>query len=504
MTQNERKDYDASFCGQLPLHHLNHVQDYGFLLVCSPALEIVQVSENCEEFIARDKQTLVGEQLPALLTPESARQLDEKIGAKNQQKLSLTVTFTEGQQFLAICHIKPEHILLELEPVSETKKIALSDSYLRINEASAAIQQAADMQSALTIAAGELKAFSGFDKVMIYKFDEEWNGHVLAEEMEPDMESYLGITFPASDIPKQARELYLKNPYRQIPDREYVPAKMYPVIHPDGGFVDMSDCNLRGIVTVHLEYLANMKVNSSMSTRIIKDGALWGLIACHHKEKKFLSFDECAVFEFLSAIVSSKLSSLEAQAHLGEVNRAQAVYTKVVEDIYAESTLRNAVKKCANGMMELLGSNSLVYCSEAKITSYGECPPEAFLHELMIWLESKNLRDIYMTSSLLNDFEDLAGDPGTAGGMLALPVLPSQGVFIVLFRREILKSVAWGGNPDEVVIFEEDMQTYHPRHSFEVWKEVVKHHSAPFTKYEVEVARDLLRILTDVSVRQGN
>jgi two-component system, chemotaxis family, sensor kinase Cph1 len=501
-----RKDYDAGFCGKLPLHHLNHVQDYGFLVVCTPELEIVQVSENCQEFIGREKQTLIGEQLTALLTEESAHQLNEKVALKNQPKLSQTVTFNEenSPSFLAICHIKPGHILFELEPVSEKKKIALSDSYLRINEASTAIQQAGDIQSALSIAARELKAFSGFDKVMIYKFDEEWNGHVLAEEMEPDMETYLGITFPASDIPRQARELYLKNPYRQIPDREYVPARMYPVIAPSGGFVDMSDCNLRGIVTVHLEYLANMKVKSSMSTRIIKDEQLWGLIACHHKEKKFLSFDECAVFEFLSAIVSSKLSSLEAQSHLGEVNRSQAVYTKVVEDLYAESTLRSALKKCADGLMGLMGSTGLAYCSEAKITTYGECPPEAFLHELVIWLESKSLRDIYMTSSLLGDFEDLAGDPGTAGGMLVLPVLPSQGVFIVLFRKEILKSVAWGGNPNEVVLFEEDMQTYHPRHSFEVWKEVVKNHSAPFTKYEVEVARDLLRILTDMSVRQGN
>lgn len=501
-----RKDYDSEFCGNLPLHHLNHVQDYGFLLVCTPELEIVQVSENCLEFIGRQKETLIGERLSALLTEESARLLTEKIGSANPAKSSQAVTFKEGPQtrFLAICHTRPEHVLLELEPLSETKKVALSEAYLRINEASAAIQQAPDVQAALNIAARELKAFSGFDKVMLYKFDEEWNGHVLSEEMEPDMESYLGITFPASDIPRQARELYLKNPYRQIPDREYVPARMYPVIHPSGGFVDMSDCNLRGIVTVHLEYLANMKVKSSMSTRIIKDEMLWGLIACHHKEKKFLTFDECAVFEFLSAIVSSKLSSLEAQSHLGEVSRSQAMYTKIVEDIYAQTTLRNALKQCSESLMALLGSTGLAYCSESKITTYGECPPEGFLHELVIWLESKGLRDIYMTTNMLGDFEDLAGDPGAVGGMMVLPVLPAQGVFIVLFRREILKSIAWGGNPNEVVIFEEDMQTYHPRHSFQVWKEEVKDHSAPFTKYEVEVARDLLRILTDMSVRQGN
>src|SRR5439155_4932601 len=132
--------------------------------------------------------------------------------------------------------------------------------------------------------------------VMIYQFDNNWNGTVIAEAMEAGMDSYLGLKFPASDIPKQAREMYRKNPYRFIPDVDYQPVRLYPVLNPvSGGFTDLTDSNLRSVAGVHLEYLRNMQVMASMSTRIVKEDQLWGLISCHHRTAKYLSYQMCSL-----------------------------------------------------------------------------------------------------------------------------------------------------------------------------------------------------------------
>ncbi|WP_114941825.1 GAF domain-containing protein, partial [Mucilaginibacter endophyticus] len=154
----------------------------------------------------------------------------------------------------------------------------------------------------------ELRRITGFDGIMMYRFDEDWNGTVIAEEKDaPELEHYLGHTFPGSDVPRQARDLYLKNSYRLIPDRDFTPVRLYPVMNPvTNTFIDLSDCNLRGVAAVHLEYLKNMNVQASMSIRVIDNGKLWGLIACHHVRPHYLSFETGAVCEMLSSVISNR------------------------------------------------------------------------------------------------------------------------------------------------------------------------------------------------------
>ncbi len=501
-----KQNYDSQFCGSLPISFVNQVQSYGFLLVCDHALTVLQVSDNAEIFTGIPYQTIVEKNLQQLLADDSYTMLRSKLSGKNQQRFTLTLTFNSAAtSLLVLVHVKDEYCLLEFEPADDQMTKGFREIYLQINEASGRIQQSQELQQSLTIAVEELKAFSGFDKVMIYKFDEDWNGHVLAEVMEPGMESYLGITFPASDIPRQARELYLKNPYRLIPDREYTPSKLYPVINPlSSGFVDLSDCNLRGVIKVHIEYLSNMQVKSSMSTRILKDNKLWGLIACHHREKKFLNFDQCSVFEMFSSIISTRLSAMELQQNLNKTQQHQALMNSIIEEIYSQSMLIHAVANSTDSMMQLLDCTGLVYVSESKVICYGACPPVLAIHELVIWLQMKNFTTLFSTHSLSESYEDALSIAPLASGLLAFPVIPSKGEYVLCFRAEILQRIDWGGNPNEAIQFDEDLKTYHPRYSFEVWKEEIKNTSQPFQEYEINFARELQRIFIETKLKEQN
>lgn len=491
----------------MPISFVNQIQDYGFILVCDLSLTVLQVSDNAEIFTGIPFNTFVDKNISALFTSASYHALQNKLSSTVQKRFTLTVEFNNGaaKAFLVLVHLKEEYCLLEFEPVNDIQTKGFREIYQQIHEASASIQQSKDLNQSLAIAVQELKVFSGFDKVMIYKFDEDWNGHVLAEAMEPGMESYFGITFPASDIPKQARELYLKNPYRLIPDIAYQPSKLYPVINPvSSGFVDLGDCNLRGVIKVHLEYLSNMNVKSSMSTRILKDNVLWGLIACHHREKKFLNYDQCSVFEMFSSIVSARLSALEMQQNLTKTTQRQALMNSIIEHIYSQNILFNAIDSCADSIMELLDCAGLVHVSEAKMKCFGTCPAAVSIQELVIWLQMKNFTTLYATSSLSESYEDAAGMSAIASGLLAFPIIPDKGEYILCFRAEILQRIDWGGNPNEAIQFNTDMKTYHPRHSFEVWKEEIKNVSQPFQEYEMNFAKDLQRIFIESRLKEQN
>ena len=502
-----KQNYDSKFCGSLPISFINQVQSYGFLVVCDLSFTVQQISDNVSVFTGLQYESFIDKNLNELIDRESFDSIQFTFSSKEQTRFSFTLNLLSdiSTTFIVVIHKKDEYFLLEFEPFNESSAKGFRQIYQQIQHASGNMHQSSDLTQSLGTAVHELKAFSQFDKVMIYKFDEDWNGHVLAEAMEPEMESYLGITFPASDIPKQARELYLKNPYRLIPDREYEASKMYPVINPvSSGFVDLSTCNLRGVAKVHLEYLSNMNVKASMSTRILKDGVLWGLIACHHREKKFLNFDECSVFELFSEIISNRLSIVETQINLNKSNQMQALMNSIIENIYSESMLINAVDNCALSIIQLLDCTGMAYVSESKIKTFGTCPGIASIHELIIWLQMKDFSTLYTTVSLSEEYEDAVHIAAQASGLVAFPIIPSKGEYILCFRAEILQRIDWGGNPNEAIQFNEGLKTYHPRHSFEVWKEEIKNTSQPFRKYEIDFAKELQRIFIEYRLKEQN
>src|SRR5690606_37775255 len=269
----KRNNFDSDFCGSLPLHSINSIQDYGYLLVVDPQTHnIIQASENTHEISGLDVKDLVNKPMGDFITSEGIGQIKNIVEKGLKSRIPLDLTFNGNGKtgvFHALLHVKTEYILIELEEVNESVERSFKAVFQEVKHVIAALEAAETVQEVCNIAVHELRKISGFDGVLMYRFDEDWNGTVIADEKDNRLDAYIGQTFPASDVSRQARELYLKNPYLLIPNRDYKAIRLYPVINPvTSAFINLSHCNLRSVAAVHLEYMGNMKIKASMSIRV--------------------------------------------------------------------------------------------------------------------------------------------------------------------------------------------------------------------------------------------
>ena len=495
-------NYDSELCGKVPIHLINTVQPYGILLVLDrSSLAIIQLSENAQTIFGQPVPSLVHSPLSTWLDKESYTNLQSLAAQKNPDKIPQVWTIRD-KKYLSLIHIKDRYILVEidLQPYEEKNQRTFVSIYQEIKYSMALIGNADSTTEICTIVARELRRISGFDKVMIYRFDKEWNGNIIAEEKEADMESYLGFTFPASDIPRQARELYLRNPYRFIPDRNYQPVKLYPVINPiTNSFIDASDCNVRGVVTVHLEYLANMGVTASMSTRILGNDKLWGLIACHHKTARALSFELCSIFELLSNVISAQISSLDNKEKHNDYTRTQQTWSRLIEQIYESNDITEGLLNRKTTILQLFDASGAAIARRGELTVHGSLPDKNSLDEILLWLHTRGLTRVFHTDHLSGDFDHAALYMDISSGLLAIPFNPEKEEYILLFRPEVKKVIDWGGDPGGRIVFEKDGLNYHPRHSFKQWRQIVSGTSLPWEEEKLDVAETLRSFLYEYS-----
>ncbi len=492
---NQTINSDAEFCGRVPLHQTNLIQPHGVLLVVDKNdHRILQVSENAEQVFGLSVSDLVSTKLIDLLPANEGVSLQNLLQTNSNSKVPFLFQ-VNGSSFLAIIHQQPEFYILEID---RNKREAFANQsfisvFQELKYMMASIDAVTTTEDTCWVVAQELKALSGFDKVMIYRFDENWNGDVIAEAKEPEMDSYLGLKFPASDIPKQARELYKKTPYRLIPAVDYEPVKLYPVLNPKtNAFTDLSDSNLRSVAGVHLEYLRNMKVQASMSTRILKDGELWGLIACHHRTPNYLSYEMCSVFELMSNVITTKIGAVQNFDVLAYSSEKQIRLTELVQKIFQQEE-PGSYKQLVCSLLEADGVSIVL---DNHVESVGKTPRAGEVEDLTMWLSANDVKETYHQPALSAVYEPAEAYADTASGLLALPIEFSKGNFILAFRSEAVKKVTWGGNPAEAIQFESDRKSYHPRASFEQWQETVKHSSLPWSKELLRTADEVKNVLT--------
>ena len=492
----QKKNYDSAFCGSLPLQHLNIIQPHGVLLVLDKQSKlIVQASENIAGLLGIAATGIVDTPFERYLDDAGKNGLNKRFDKEAAGKIPLTLRLHNGEisiEVLCLTHLKNEYLILELfvAPAAGAKGLRFTDIFQQIKYIMAALDGAQTVEELCRITAQELRAFSGFHKVLVYRFDEDWNGTVVAEEKADGMEAYLGLTFPASDIPKQARQLYIKNPYRQIPDRNYEPVRIYPVINPlTGAFVDLSDCETRGVPSVHLEYMKNMQIEASMSTRILlNETTLWGLISCHHRTALYMDYEACSVFELVSNAISARLALLYQKEQYDQSLQLQEVQTKLINQVFSENDLVQGLLHKEVNLLQLVHAGGVVITLDRSIDSAGEVPDRNSIKDLVLWLQSRNLSAVYKEENLSGVFDSAVSYAGIGSGILVVPVNPAKGEFIIFFRPEAEREIEWGGNPNEAIRFEKNSVHYHPRNSFQVWQQVVKYTSLPWKKYEVDIA----------------
>ena len=496
---------ETEFCGKVPLHQTNLLQPHGYLLIVEKeTFRILQAGENITPLCNLPAQQLVNTSLSEYIPAEEMEKIRSRFSRQVSGSLPFFLPFPSGV-YLATIKAQDAYFVFEIEKDSRpaSGRDLFIDIYQDLKYVMAAIDEAGTTLEACRVAIEELKKISGFDKIMAYQFDEDWNGDVIAEVMEEGMDSYLGLKFPASDIPKQARELYRKTPFRLIPNTRYDAVKIYPVINPlTNVFTDLSDSNLRSVAGVHIEYLRNMKVTASMSTRILKNDKLWGLIACHHREAKYLSFEKCAIFELLSNVLSAKVSAMQNQDQFHYQSQMQELHTDLVEEVFRENDLVKGLKSGDQKLLQLLKADGVALVLSKNIETIGKVPAEQDIEDLVIWLQSANRNKIYHQPSLSAVFEPAEHYAQEASGLLALPVQAEKGCFILAFRPEAVTKVNWGGNPEEALHFEADGKRYHPRASFRLWQQQVVKTSLPWRGAELEVAEQFRNFVVEYTLNK--
>lgn len=498
---NNIKNFDAEFCGKVPLHQTNMIQPHGVLLVLKKEdLSVLQASENADAVFAKPTPELVKSKLTDFISASEVTAVKDLFSNNVPGKLPFNFT-VDGKRFLSMVEQQEQYYILEIEkePHREKSETSFVAIYQDVKLAMVAIETCTTTEETCRVVAKELKKLSGFDKVMVYQFDEAWNGDVVAEEAEPGMESYLSLKFPASDIPKQARELYKKSAYRIIPTTEYEPVRLYPVLNPlTGAFTNLSNSNLRSVAAVHLEYLRNMNVNASMSTRILKDGELWGLIACHHRTPKYLSYEMCSVFELLSNVITGKISAVLNRDSFQYKSTKQDLQQKLVENMLSSGSIQQ--EKTA--LLQLLDADGVAITDNHSIETVGNTPSPQQIEDLVYWLQANDVSGIYQQTSLPSVYEAAEAYAEQGSGLLALSIEMDRSDFILAFRSEAVQNISWGGNPNEAVQFETDGKKYHPRASFQIWQQTVRQTSTPWKKETLEVAEGLRNFLIESRLKR--
>lgn len=304
---------DISNCDREPIHIPGHIQPHGVLLTLQkPHLKILQVSENTNQYFGISAEFLLGQELNCLLSQEQIKLITDALAQDNLAFVHLFEIKTEASKvphlFLGMIHRANNILILELEPQSTRETGLFLEHYNLLEAAVSHISNASNLSDISQIIAQEVRNITHFDRVMIYRFEADYSGVVIAEDKQSYLESYLGLHYPASDIPTQARKFYYENWLRVIPDVNYQPVKIIPTNNPltDKG-LDLSTAVLRSISSLHVEYLQNMGVAASMSISIINENRLWGLIACHHYTPKYIDYEIRKTCEFIGQFASLEL-----------------------------------------------------------------------------------------------------------------------------------------------------------------------------------------------------
>jgi light-regulated signal transduction histidine kinase (bacteriophytochrome) len=400
----------------------------------------------------------------------------------------------DGQPFdLTTCEAA-EALLVEIEPAAARTDAANIDRHIRLL---GAVQRSRGVLQTLQMAARSVRELAGHDRVMVYRFRPDLSGEVVVDEHAGDLPSFLGQRYPASDIPAQARRLYTINVTRLIVDVDSVPS---PLIPAEKRSLDLTSTALRSVSPIHLEYLRNMGVKASFSVSILIAGRLWGLIAGHHRQPKYLSRSQRAYCELLAQNIALVVDAEERQEMADALARATEIQTRILARATSEEDLVQALSAVAEELRWLVPSTGLAITLDRRIVTHGEAPPRAAIEALTATLAEREART-FQTSAAHRELPE--ADLATAAGVLGVCFNPSANGWIFWFRTEVVHSVTWGGDPNKSVTTGPLGARLTPRGSFDAYIETVSGTAEEWSTADIAVATRLRDGLAEIALRKS-
>ncbi|MFB2894483.1 PAS domain S-box protein [Aerosakkonemataceae cyanobacterium BLCC-F50] len=501
---------DLTNCDKEPIHIPGLIQTHGILLVLQEdKLEILQVSTNTFNILGIAPQKILNKKLKKFLNSQLIKEIKKQLasGLATINPLKLSINTPKGELFFdGILHRSDGMLILELEPVTSKEFSNFFSLYHLVQAPIARIQKTFTLHELCQAIVEEVRKLTGFDRVMVYQFDAEEAGTVIAEDKLEGLSPYLGLHYPASDIPRQARHLYGLNLLRLIPDVNYQPVELFPVNNPvTNQPLDLSFSVLRSVSPIHIEYLKNMGVGASMSISLMRNQKLWGLIACHHQSPKYVPYEIRTACELLGKVMTLELASKEDNEKLDYRIKLKSIQSKFVEAISQSESLADALLKEPNNLLDLVGAEGAVVFDNGNFTIIGQTPEFTDIQELINWLTTTINQEIFSTDSLPKLYPASEKFKEVGSGLLALSISQIQKHYILWFRPEVIQTVNWAGNPQKPVEVEQNGDVrLTPRKSFDLWQETVRLKSLPWQQCEIEIALELRSAIVSIVLRKAD
>lgn len=471
------------------------IQSFGALLTLHPrTLRVISASENVGAVMGTSHADIMGRALPELVgPPEIADELREAAAQEYPNFINPLPVEIGGRKFDAVLHLQDGLVIAELEPLALGAP-ARADVDRLTDGAVAGMMVPDGLESLIETGPRVIREVTGFDRVMLYRFDEACRGQVIGEARAEGVDSFMGLFFPESDIGPPARQLYQENFCRYIPRLDGGSFRVLPPENPlTGRPLDMSHAQLRGVAPCHIEYLLNMGIAASMSYSIMSEGRLWGLFACHHHEPARLSYVQRQVCEQVAMLFVAKLEELlnpAAQAEEME-RRRSAVFAG--SPVCGADPLGAAWSEADEAaLLTLVEADGATIYLDGKVGQIGLCPDFTDLHEYISTQPENFARLVHMydedglfytnaVSSVL-PFGDKLRDKGS--GVMVIPIGRTGHKYLMWFRPELVVKATWGGNPGEGKSTSSSTLAK-PRKSFAAWKEDIRDRSAPWTSLQI-------------------
>ncbi len=508
-------------CDREPIHHPGLIQPHGVLLVLTdPDFIVDQVSQNTREILGVEPANLIGYPLAAFAMPAYIEAIRECLDRSFEQTNPLPFIFTywnSAKTFDSVVHqAQTGEIILELEPCCDRAQINFFEFHRQVRGTLASIQKTQNLKELCQLITQKVRQTTGFDRVMVYQFNAQGDGTVVAEDKRPDLESFLDLRYPDSDIPKQAKVLYSLNYLRLIPTVDYEPVSLVsqksftdpstdPSTTPELTYLDMSYCSLRSVSPIHIEYLKNMGVAASMSISLMHQGTLWGLVACHHMTPKFVAYNTRMTCEFLGQLMSVEISNKVATDDLDYKLQLKAIQQQFIDQLTGSTDLVEALTQDPELLLKVTNATGVIICVGDHCTAVGRVPPSDFVRGLLVWLKGQIEHDQFVTQALPKVYPLAEEYKDLAAGCLAVAISKIQNRYVIWFRPELPQTVTWAGNPEKPKRLEADgTLTIFPRQSFEAWQEIVRGQSNPWRPCELEGATELRQAIVDIVIRQAD
>ena len=516
----KRHGVSLTNCDDEPVHTPGCIQAHGLLLALRPHdLVVTQVSDNFQRWSGLSVEQVLGQPLGHILgsaAAERIRYLMTSVALDHSPCFALTVRLPhqpEGAAAMDITvHLADGVLLLEMEPGERgVALVAQSDDYFSlVRRTIGNLKAARSLAEFCDVVANETRRITGLDRAMVYRFHADDSGEVMADARRDDLPSWQGLRYPATDIPRPAREIFKKIGVRPLPDAHGELCEMVPLLNPDTGRpLEMTYCALRGASVMYTEYLHNMGVAATLTMPIMRDGTLWGLTACHHYTATALPYALRSAAEFIAQITSLEIAQVEVREHQHYRDGLDAANLAMVARAAIDGKLSIA-GLMSHGPLQGIQADGVAIFQRGSWITGGITPDLAALDPLGAWLRERidlasDGTQVYATDALGDAYAPARAFASQASGVLATAVSRLGNSALVLwFRKEQVQTYNWAGNPHEKPVSLGPMGVrLTPRRSFDLWQEQVRGHCRPWLDLEIEAARGLRRMIMELVAMQA-